>query len=71
MLDKDYGGKQIEKKWQNYWLEKEIFKFNPDKNGEVYVLDTPPPFTSGSLHMGHVMDFTWIDFVQNRQNEGI
>jgi valyl-tRNA synthetase len=64
MLDKDYDGKKIEKKWQNYWLEKEIFKFNPDKNGEVYVLDTPPPFTSGSLHMGHVMDFTWIDFVQ-------
>ncbi|HQM95134.1 MAG TPA: valine--tRNA ligase [Methanofastidiosum sp.] len=64
MLDKDYDGKKIEKKWQNFWLENQIFKFNPDKEGEVYVLDTPPPFTSGSLHMGHVMDFTWIDFTQ-------
>lgn len=64
MLDKDYDGKKIEKKWQSYWLEQEIFKFNPDKEGEVYILDTPPPFTSGSLHMGHVMDFTWIDFIQ-------
>ncbi len=64
MLDKNYDGKNIEKKWQSYWHKEEIFNFNLEKGGKIYVVDTPPPFTSGSLHMGHVMDFTWIDFVQ-------
>lgn len=58
---------EIEKKWQKEWTEgkfKEIFKFNENDNSrEVYVIDTPPPFTSGKLHMGHVLNFIWIDII--------
>jgi len=67
MLPKEYNFSEIEKKWQKEWLEgkyKEIFKFNEnDDESEVYVIDTPPPFTSGKLHMGHVLNFIWIDII--------
>ncbi|NCN68358.1 MAG: valine--tRNA ligase [Candidatus Altiarchaeum hamiconexum] len=67
MLPKDYNFLEIEKKWHNEWLSgkySEIFKFNEgDNDSEVYVIDTPPPFTSGKLHMGHVLNFIWIDII--------
>ena len=38
-----------------------IRRENTDK--PVYVIDTPPPFTTGTLHMGNVLGYTLIDFV--------
>jgi len=54
--------RSIEEKWQRYWEEKELFKFRLDDR-PLYVIDTPPPFTSGRLHMGHVLSYSYIDFV--------
>ncbi len=61
-LPKRYKFSEIEQKWIKYWLEEKIYKFDIDvSNKEVYSIDTPPPFTSGTLHMGHVLNHTWID----------
>ncbi len=60
-LPKEYDPTVIEPKWQERWEEAEQYRFDPDADGQVYILDTPPPFTSGSLHMGHVLNHTWID----------
>ena len=53
-----YDPKEIEPKWQEYWkrpeVYAEVYRFRKeDKTSPVYVIDTPPPFTSGELHMGH------------------
>lgn len=63
MLEKNYNPRKFEEKWQKCWIneEKEIYSFNENSDKEVYVIDTPPPFTSGKLHMGHVLNFIWID----------
>ncbi len=61
MLDKKYSI-EIERKWQKEWEEKEAFKFNRDFSKPLYVIDTPPPFTSGKLHMGHVLSYSYFDF---------
>ncbi len=53
----------IQKKWIQYWREEKIYDFDIDKKGTLFSIDTPPPFVSGSLHMGHILNHSWIDFV--------
>ncbi|MFH1448678.1 MAG: valine--tRNA ligase [Candidatus Micrarchaeota archaeon] len=55
--------KGIEKKWQEKWDDEGVYIFDENGEGEIYVLDTPPPFTSGEFHMGHVLSYTYFDFV--------
>ncbi|MCX6818689.1 MAG: valine--tRNA ligase [Candidatus Aenigmarchaeota archaeon] len=57
----NYDPKITEKKWQEFWEKEGIYKFTP--KGKIFSLDHPPAFTSGTLHMGHILDYSWIDFV--------
>ena len=62
MLQKRYD-KTTEEKWQNHWEKKGTYKFDEkDTVKPVYSIDTPPPFTSGELHMGHVLSYSYFDF---------
>ncbi len=61
MLSKRYD-KSIEEKWQNYWAENGTYNFDDNSDKEIYSIDTPPPFTSGELHMGHVLSYSFFDF---------
>ena len=63
ILDKGFDFRKIEEKWRGKWNECKTFRFDPGREGAVYSLDTPPPFTSGTLHMGHVYNHVWIDIV--------
>jgi len=58
-----YDAKIIEKKWQDKWTADSTYKFNIKDKGEVYSIDNPPSFTSGTLHMGHALNHVWIDFI--------
>ena len=59
----DWKPKEIEPKWQKKWVELGAHKFDPrDAKRPVYSMDTPPPFTSGDLHMGHVLSYAYFDF---------
>jgi len=60
-LPKTYEPDKIEPKWQERWEKEGFYRFDFDVEGPVYVIDTPPPFTSGTLHMGHILNHTWID----------
>ncbi|NJE42118.1 valine--tRNA ligase [Thermococcus sp. GR6] len=63
MLPKTYNPQEIEPKWQKFWLDEKIYKYELDEKRPSYAIDTPPPFTSGTLHLGHVLSHTWIDIV--------
>lgn len=54
--------KQIEKKWQTYWEKEKTYKFNPN-NKRIYSIDTPPPYISGSMHIGHAFSYSQEDFI--------
>ena len=57
-------GIETEEKWNAYWQEHKLSRFDDkDTQRPVYVIDTPPPFTSGTLHMGHVSSYSFVDFV--------
>ena len=52
----------LEEKWTAYWDENATYHFDRTKDrGDVFSIDTPPPTVSGSLHIGHVFNFTQID----------
>lgn len=63
-----YNFSETEKKWQKFWQENKIYKW--DKNisrDKTYVIDTPPPTVSGQLHIGHVFSYTHTDFIARYQ----
>ena len=62
-LPKRYDPKEAEPKWQKYWEEHNIFKFNPDAQGEIFSIDTPPPTVSGKMHLGHAFSYAQQDFI--------
>ncbi len=63
-LPKAYDSKSAEPKWQKYWEEKGIYKFDIDnEDKEIYSVDTPPPTISGRMHIGHAFSFSQQDFI--------
>lgn len=63
MLCKRYS-RDVEQKWQEKWEKDGTYAFDEkDRKRPIYSIDTPPPFTSGELHMGHVLSYSYFDFV--------
>lgn len=63
-----YNHKEIESKWQSIWQERGIYNWEEDMpRDQTFVIDTPPPTVSGTLHMGHVFSYTQADFIARFQ----
>ncbi|MFC2131067.1 leucine--tRNA ligase [Bacteroidota bacterium] len=59
-----YPFKEIEKKWQKYWEEKEVYKVTEDKSKpKYYVLDMFPYPSGAGLHIGHPEGYTATDIL--------
>jgi len=59
-----YNHKEIEKKWQKYWLENKTFKAEIDySKPKYYVLDMFPYPSGEGLHVGHPEGYTATDIV--------
>ncbi len=43
------------------------YAFNPDSGKEVFVIDTPPPYPSGTWHIGAVAQYSMIDVIARSQ----
>jgi valyl-tRNA synthetase len=60
-----YNPVDSEKKWYQYWMEKNYFHSKPD-NREAYCVVIPPPNVTGVLHMGHMLNNTIQDVLVRR-----
>jgi leucyl-tRNA synthetase len=56
-----YDPKNIEGKWQEYWLSNKTFKTTETGRPKVYVLDMFPYPSGSGLHIGHPLGYTATD----------
>ncbi|RMG42870.1 MAG: valine--tRNA ligase [Candidatus Dadabacteria bacterium] len=67
-IPKKYKHNDIEQKWSRLWEQNKIYRWDPSRpREETFVIDTPPPTVSGSLHLGHVFSYTQTDIIARYQ----
>jgi len=55
-----YDPDTVEQKWCEQWQEMDVYSYGgtePD-----YVVDTPPPYPTGNLHIGNALGWCYMDF---------
>jgi valyl-tRNA synthetase len=58
----------LEARWGERWEADGIYRYDRSQPRErTFVVDTPPPTVSGSIHVGHVMSYTHTDVVVRYQ----
>lgn len=59
-----YEVEEVERRWQAYWEEQGIYRYDPEGDGPVFSVDTPPPYVSAAhLHVGHAMSYAQAEFI--------
>ncbi|MFW6174884.1 MAG: valine--tRNA ligase, partial [Chloroflexota bacterium] len=63
-LPRRFNAHEVEAKWRDAWETRGIHRYDPSRGrDETFVVDTPPPTVSGSLHVGHVFSYTHQDLI--------
>ncbi len=63
-LSKHFDAPEVEKSCDARWQRDGIYHYDPTRpRQETFVVDTPPPTASGSLHVGHVFSYTHADVI--------
>ena len=63
-IPKKYKHKDLESEWKDKWKENQVYSWDPNGSREnTFVIDSPPPTVSGSLHIGHVFSYTHQDLL--------
>jgi valyl-tRNA synthetase len=73
VLPAHFDAAAAEKHWDAVWQRTRAYRWDSTRpRAETFVVDTPPPTVSGSLHMGHVFSYTQTDvIVRQRRMSGL
>jgi valyl-tRNA synthetase len=67
-LPKHFDSRAAESRWTTEWARLKAYAADPSRpRDETFVIDTPPPTVSGSLHVGHVFSYTQTDVIARYQ----
>lgn len=72
-IAKHFDADAAQARWSTAWEAQGIYHYDPNRSrDETFVVDTPPPTVSGSLHVGHVFSYTHTDvIVRQRRMKGL
>ena len=72
-LPKHFDVGASESRWDETWQKSGTYHYDPSRpRGQTFVVDTPPPTASGSLHPGHVLSYTHTDIlVRYKRMQGL
>ncbi len=67
-LPKHFDAAEAERRWDAEWERQGVYRHDPARSRqETFVVDTPPPTVSGSLHVGHLFSYTHTDVLVRHQ----
>src|SRR5438094_6734332 len=67
-LPKHFDAPAAEARWDAERARRGVYTYDPTRpRAETFVVDTPPPTVSGSLHVGHVFSYTHTDVIVRYQ----
>ena len=67
-LPKHFESQKAEVSWNEKWQKSGLYHWDESRGrDQTFVVDTPPPTVSGSLHVGHVFSYTHTDVIVRYQ----
>ncbi|MFO7968335.1 MAG: valine--tRNA ligase [Archaeoglobaceae archaeon] len=61
-MAKEYSAGEVEEKWMGQWKD-EMYYFDWNSEKPYFIIDTPPPYPTGSFHIGNALNWCYIDFI--------
>jgi len=62
-LPETYDPERIESRWRTQWQEMDVYSYDGSGDPETaYVIDAPPPYPTGNLHIGNALGWCYMDF---------
>lgn len=61
-MDDSYSPESVEPRWRERWADEDVYRYEDDEERPEYIIDTPPPYPTGNLHLGHGLQWSYIDF---------
>jgi valyl-tRNA synthetase len=61
-LPKNYNFAEVEPRWQGIWRDEDNY-FDRESRLPQFVIDTPPPYPTGTFHIGNAFNWCYIDFI--------
>ena len=63
MAKQHFDFKKTEEKIRKFWEKEKIYKFDSKSKKKIYSIDTPPPYLSGKMHIGHTFSYSQQDLI--------
>ncbi|WP_255151359.1 valine--tRNA ligase [Halorarius halobius] len=57
-----YDPDAAEARWRDAWASSDLYAYQDDERPD-YVIDTPPPYPTGNLHVGNALGWCYMDFL--------
>ncbi|MBE8540591.1 valine--tRNA ligase [Geoglobus acetivorans] len=61
-MEKEYNAHKVEEKWVEQWKD-EMYYFDWNSKKPHFIIDTPPPYPTGTFHIGNTLNWCYIDFI--------